>query len=123
MSHSTQPKDSDSDDLPAYLDEAIETTVTRIESENVAPSTAAFEVAGEYKHITTPFNDDNDLLEVLADIREANGICADEVNTYINYTTLDPDYNHGEAMLEAIAIRSLEELLHDRATKRLDSSK
>ena len=104
-------------ELPSYLEHVVEEAIDYYQTESDASiSEAAVEIATSNNHLTSSLNENRDNLEVLQDLRDYTGICADELETYRNYST---SYDHGDQTIEAVVIRSLEELLHEELQDRV----
>jgi hypothetical protein len=96
---------------PAYLRGLVAEAAAYKDKEGVTPGEAAHTIAYRHDEMTTPLrgNGRRDNLEVLKDVRDAHGICADELDCYRRDSG-----NHGEATLKALVRRSIEDYIHDR---------
>lgn len=103
-------------DVPEYLEAVVEEAIECYEnSDSMSLTEVAVEIASQATHLTTSVGNDRDNLEVLQDLRDCDSLCTDELDTYRNYShSTDPD----EKTIEAIVIRSLEELLHNELQER-----
>jgi|AntDeeMinimDraft_6_1070357.scaffolds.fasta_scaffold05280_3 hypothetical protein len=73
-------------ELPSYLEHVVEEAIDYYQTESDASiSEAAVEIATSNNHLTSSLNENRDNLEVLQDLRDYTGICADELETYRNY--------------------------------------
>ena len=89
----------------------VEETEESRERERVTPAEATVEVACAHDELTTPLRGDGprDTLEVLQDLRDRHGICAEELDVYRR-----EDRDSDEATQEALVRRSLEDFFHKR---------
>lgn len=94
---------------PEYLQNVVEEAQDLLETTDMTPAAAAGEIAAQHNELTSPLRGDGrrDNLQVLMDIRDEHRICADELDTY-----RDPNGEFGEATVEAIVKRSLEDFIH-----------
>lgn len=97
--------------VPEYLRDVLEEAEERLRQEDLTPSDVACRVAEEHDELTCRLQgeDRRDNLEVLKDIRDLNGICADELDPYRAVSPSKGSW--GDATIEAITRRSLEDLL------------
>lgn len=97
--------------VPEYLREVLEEAEDRLAASEEPPSTIASRVAEEHDELTNQLRGENryDNLEVLKDIRDLHGVCADELDAY--RATSPSTGSWGEATIEALVRRSLEDLL------------
>jgi DNA-binding transcriptional ArsR family regulator len=96
-------------ELPDYLQAVVDEAEQHLSESDIPPSAVANEVATGQRGLVSNQNGRNNL-EVLSELREAGYLCCDELDTYRAYSL---SYDGGEATIEAIVIRSLEELLHE----------
>lgn len=95
--------------MPRYLQEVVEEAVEYYEAnDDVSRVTAAHEIAHQNESLVRMDEGRRDTLGVLADIRSVHSLCADEFETYRNQR----DSSYTDSVLEAIALRSLEELIN-----------
>ena len=97
--------------VPEYLRDVLEEAEDRLATSDSPPSTVASRVAEEHHELTDQLHGDDryDNLDVLQDIRDLHGICADELDAY--RATSPSEGSWGEATVEAIVRRSLEDLI------------
>jgi len=100
-------------DEPAYLRAVVAEAAAHKDSADVSPAEAARTIASRHDELTSSLRGHGrrDNLEVLQDIRDCHGICADELDHYIKN-----ENGQGEAVVEALVRRSLEDFIHDRLT-------
>lgn len=97
--------------VPEYLQHVLEEAEERLEQEDLTPSDVAWRIAEEHDELTCRLRGGKrrDNLEVLKDIRDLHDICADELD---QYRALSPsEGSWGEATVEALTRRSLEDLI------------
>lgn len=95
--------------IPPYLREVLEEAVEYYEeNEDVSRVGAAHEIAYQNDSLVRMDEGNRDALDVIKDIQFVHFICADEFDTY--RTNRDADY--ADSIFEAIALRSLEELIN-----------
>jgi hypothetical protein len=105
--------------VPEYLQAIVDEALELLENEDMAPSEVAHEVAHSNTHLASPIGDNHDPLEVLAALRDVHGVCADELETYQGFAS---SYDHGEATVEALVLRTLEDFIMDSLTESEDLS-
>lgn len=110
--------DDELNKLPGYLG-IILTFAAQLSAENETsgPEEIAHEVAHEYDKFTSFREGDVSLMKVLRDIWQINGLCGDELDTYRQYASAG---NYGEQTIEAVALRSLEQLIYDYLSGNLE---
>lgn len=95
--------------IPAYLKDVLgEATNYYEDDEDISRVDAAHEIAHQNESLVRVDEDDRDTLTVLRDIRSAHTLCADEFETYRRAR----DAEYADSILEAVALRSLEELIN-----------
>ncbi|MHC3381789.1 hypothetical protein [Haloarcula sp. H-GB5] len=99
-------------EVPEYLQIVLEEAENRLAASEKSPSTIASRIAEEHDELTSPLRGENrfDNLIVLKDIRDIHGICADELEPY--RVTSPSTGSWGEATVEAVVRRSLEDLIY-----------
>lgn len=97
--------------VPEYLRDVLEEAESRLVASDAPPSTIASRVAEEHHELTDQLlgGDRYDNLDGLRDIRDLHCICADELDAY--RATSPSEGSWGEATVEAIVRRSLEDLI------------
>jgi hypothetical protein len=95
--------------IPPYLREVLEEATEYYESEsNVSHIDAAHEIAHQNSSLVRMDTGTRDALNVLRDVQRVHSICADEFETYRSMRSSE----HADSILEALALRSLEELIN-----------
>lgn len=95
--------------IPAYLEDVLGEATSYYESdEDISRVGAAHEIAHQNESLVRMNEGDRDTLTVLRDIRSVHTLCADEFETYRR--ARDAEYT--DSILEAVALRSLEELIN-----------
>jgi len=97
-------------ELPEYLQAIVSEALENHRQNELNAVQVAGDVATDHPHLTAVDHGDRDNLQVLIDLRDAGYLCTDELNAYRRYMLSD---DRDEATIEAIVVRSLEELLHD----------
>lgn len=97
-------------DIPPYLSDILAEASEYYESEEALSHTdVAHEVAHQYDSVIRSGEGKRGPLDVLVDIQRIHTLCADELRTYRKARTGD----YTQSVIEAIALRSLEELIND----------
>ena len=95
--------------IPAYLQDVLDEATNYYErDEAISRVGAAHEVAHQHESLVRMDDGDHDTLDVLRDIRNIHTLCADEFETYRQYQ----ESEYADSILEAVALRSLEELIN-----------
>jgi hypothetical protein len=95
--------------IPAYLKEILDEATSYYEGdEDISRVGAAHEIAHQNESLVRMNEGDRDTLTVLRDIRNVHTLCADEFETYRRAR----DAEYADSILEAVALRSLEELIN-----------
>lgn len=95
--------------IPPYLREVLEEAVEYDEEdEDISQVAAAHEIAYQNDSLVRMDEGNRDALDVLKDIQFVHSICADEFETY----RAGRNANYADSILEAVALRSLEELIN-----------
>lgn len=94
--------------IPEYLEDVLSEADEYYEKADDTPAAVAHEISFQNESIIRSDNPDHDLLDVIKDLREIHQLCADEFETYREHR--DTDY--ANSILEAIALRSLEDFIH-----------
>ncbi|MBP1923674.1 methyl coenzyme M reductase beta subunit [Halorubrum alkaliphilum] len=95
--------------IPVYLKEILDEATNYYErDEDISRVGAAHEIAHQNESLVRMDEGDRDTLNVLRDIRSAHKLCADEFETYRRAR----DAEYADSILEAVALRSLEELIN-----------
>ena len=97
------------ENIPEYLKEIFDEATSYYErDEDISQVGAAHEIAHQHESLVRMDDGDRDTLDVLRDIRSIHTLCADEFETYRQYR----DAEYADSILEAVALRSLEELIN-----------
>jgi len=99
---------SEFEGLPDYLQDVVSDAEEYHKRTDQPASVVASRIVGEYDRLAWNGRG-RDNLEVLGDLRDAGCLCADELPTYRKRTIAT---NPSEQTVEAICLRSLEELIH-----------
>jgi len=95
--------------IPPYLREVIEEAADYYEGDNdISHVDAAHEIAHQNESLIRTGEGRQSTLDVLADIQFCHSLCADEFETYRSMR----DSEYADSILEAVALRSLEELIN-----------
>lgn len=95
--------------IPEYLKEILDEATAYFEDDdNISRVGAAHEIAHQNESLVRMDEGDRDTLDVLRDIRNVHTLCADESETYRRAR----DAEYADSILEAVALRSLEELIN-----------
>lgn len=96
---------------PEYLQEVLEEAEDRLKDDDATLTGTAKQVAEEHRELTcqSQGSGDRNNLDVLKDIRDIHGICADELDPY--RATSPSQGSWGAATVEAVVRRSLEDLI------------
>lgn len=95
--------------LPQYLRNVLKEAAEYYqENDDVSRVGAAHEIAHQNDSLIREEEGDKGALEVLQDIQSVHSICADEFETY----RTNRDAGYAESILEAVGLRSLEELIN-----------
>jgi len=95
-------------ELPDYLQSVVDDAQEYRDRSERPNSSIAVDVASDQHHLyRTSRGRDN--LEVLQALRDIGCLCTDELERYEKQA---PAYDSDEATIEAIVLRSLEELVH-----------
>ncbi|MFD1570103.1 MULTISPECIES: hypothetical protein [Haloferacaceae] len=95
--------------IPKYLREILdEATAYLEEDDDISRVGAAHEIAHQHESLVVMDDGERDALELLRDIRAIHTLCGDEFETYRQYR----DAEYADSILEAVALRSLEELIN-----------
>jgi hypothetical protein len=100
--------DSKFEELPEYLQEVVAEAKDYNQRASQPVSVVASEVVGEYDRLAWNGRG-RDNLEVLGDLRDAGCLCADELQAYRKRAIATKP---SARTVEAICLRSLEELIH-----------
>lgn len=105
--------------VPEYLQALVDEALEALEDEDMEPFEVAHEVAQSNTHLASPGTENYDPLEVLADLRDIHGVCAEELEGYKGFAS---SYDHGEATVEALVLRTLEDFILESLTESEDLS-
>lgn len=95
--------------IPPYLREVLEEATDYYEGNSeVSHVDAAHEIAHRNESLIRMGEGERDALDVLQDIRRVHSLCADEFETYRQ----GRDTDYADSIIEAVALRSLEELIN-----------
>ena len=95
--------------IPPYLREVVEEAADYYEGDNdISHVDAAHEIAHQNESLIRTGKGRRSTLDVLADIQFCHSLCADEFETYRSMR----DSKYADSILEAVALRSLEELIN-----------
>ena len=97
------------EELPDYLQEIVADAKKYHSRSDQPASVVASRMVGEYDRLAWNGRGRNNL-EVLSDLRDAGCLCADELHTYQRRAIANTP---SERTVEAICLRSLEELIHE----------
>jgi len=97
------------ENIPAYLKEILDEATAYFEiDDSISRVGAAHEVAHQHESLVVMDDGERDTFEVLRDIRTVHTLCGDEFETYRQ----GRDAEYADSILEAVALRSLEELIN-----------
>ncbi|CDK38076.1 hypothetical protein [Halorubrum sp. AJ67] len=97
------------ENIPVYLKEILnEATAYFEEDDNISRVGAAHEIAHQHESLVVMDDGERDALELLRDIRTVHTLCGDEFETYRQGRNAE----YADSILEAVALRSLEELIN-----------
>jgi len=104
-------------EIPEYLEEILSEAEQYCREESISISEAAYEIAYHHDDLIHMNVGEHDTLDVLKDLRQIHGLCAEEFETYRRI--FDADY--AESIIEAVALRTLEDFIETELTNRLSS--
>jgi hypothetical protein len=94
--------------VPPYLNKLADWAAEyQDETPDVTPADAAYEVAHQNESLISSQSGERGPLDVLQDLKRLGAVCADEFETYRRHVETD----YPESVIEAIALRSLEEFI------------
>jgi len=97
------------ENIPEYLKEILDEATAYVETDDsISRVGAAHEIAHQHESLVVMDDGERDALELLRDIRAIHTLCGDEFETYRQYR----DAEYADSILEAVALRSLEELIN-----------